>query len=368
MAGHRQHHIPQALLRGFSTATGKRSNVWLYRKGSEGPINTNIKNVGLSIDFYTHGDDDALDREMTRLESEYGAVLAALRNGNPPTEPNLAVLKRFMANCLVRTARVRTMLGNAGLAAREFLRRISQDTPLLRDGFEAVLNDEEHMMEELRQGIRDIGKPVPSDAILRPLLRNKAAEVLGNLHQHVQQMVARTRHGFDQAVAKTPLGDAQAMHLQALEKSGLEPGRRRAYIESQPFGIAHMSGERLLLGDSIVIGIDHTGAAVDSLSPTDELRGWVMPLSSTYFIYSGPDSLGKMAPEMINDASIGLSNQFFIAKDRSETLAAKITDVGNLPNFLDKIPWSDIYAELVRSARAGELHKRSRKTQELEGK
>ena len=359
MTGPRQHHIPQALQKGFSTPAGKRSNVWLYRKGKDGPVNTNIKNVGLEIDFYVDGADDSLDRELTRLENEYGRVLSSIRQGRDPAQPDLDVLKRLLANCMVRTDRVRFVLAEGRCAVGQFLRSLGDDTDMLRQGMEGAYADEEHLMAHLHQSIRDMGKPVPSDRVLLPLLQSQVAKARKSLDRDMPLLTGIAKHRFGEAAVAAMSSDPQSEHLAAIRQAGPEPAARREQIEAKPFGVAKTVDGGLVLGDCVVVGVDHEGRLVDAMYPSGELRGLIMPLTPSVFAYSGHASLASTHPRDINDASIGLSYQFFIAKERIGGLAQRLVEIGSRPNVVEQLPWEEVRSRLKQQAEAGTLHKSS---------
>ncbi len=331
----------------------------MYRKGGDRPVNANIKNVGLQTNFYTLRDDGSLDRKITRAEQEYGTVLSTIRSGQQIPPEDHEIVRRLMANCLVRTARVRTMLGSAGVHAQRFFARLSGDTSLFRDVLSAALEDEAHLLKLLRDGISAKGLPVPADTILLPLLRRQVSNARRNFDSNVQEFVAQSKRAYEEVSETSPLRNAETMHIRALESSGIEPEARRRQIAERPFGLATTKTTDLLLGDCVVIGIGRSDrlTAIDSLSPIDELKGWIMPITTRLFAFSGPTALSTADAQFINDASIRLSEQFFVTKRRSDDLAKRMDDIGSLPNAVQSIPWDDIYSEVERRARDGEIHR-----------
>ena len=146
MSGRRHHYIPQALLRGFAQANGKQFYTWMYRRNAEKPVNPNItRNVGVETDFYTDGGDDEIDAEITRSETLYGDALASLRLKGAAAlqESERTILKRFVAHCFIRTARMRAILGAAGSGAHSFLKRLSgEPRSYFVDAIDHAIDDE----------------------------------------------------------------------------------------------------------------------------------------------------------------------------------------------------------------------------------
>lgn len=353
MPGRREHHIPQALLRGFATPTGKRLNVWLYRRGSERASNTNIRNVGVEVDFYTASDSDPFDLALNQLEGDYGAMLARIRSGADAMDEDLTVAKRFLAHCLVRTARVRSFMGSIARGTQEIMRRLSGDTELFRDVFALALRDEggeEKLLDVLRSECERHGQRL-SDEVLRPMLRQRMADVLGDIDHHAKEMTWLTRQVVDKAMARF---DAKTVHMQALARAGLEPKARIEQIKAQPFGIIRLQTGKLLLSDCVVIGISKTDLTpCDGMSSVDELAGWIMPLSAMVFAYSGSHGLANMDARVINSGSVRLSEQFFLSQDRSDELQGRTSEIGTAPNVENAFLWEDLYEEISRDARAG---------------
>ena len=124
---------------------------------------------------------------------------------------------------------------------------------------------------------------------------------------------------------------------------------------SQPFGIVRVPNANLLLGDTVLFGIaKESGQPVDFLMPTDELAGFIMPLSSQAFLYSGGNHLSRTESDFINDASIRLSEQFFISPDRSDDLQARVSDIGTGALLQDRVSWEELYEKLRSEYRASD--------------
>lgn len=51
MAGRKQHFIPQALQRGFGVAKGKKTQVYVFKKGQE-PYHSSTEGVAAQRDFW----------------------------------------------------------------------------------------------------------------------------------------------------------------------------------------------------------------------------------------------------------------------------------------------------------------------------
>jgi len=353
MSGRRHHYIPQALLRGFGRPTGKRWNVWLYRQGTEGPVNTNTKNVGVALDFYTKEGDAKIDVEQTKLEDQYGKVLALLRKEGAEalSGPQLLVLKRFVANCFFRTARIRTILGATGIGVKTFLQKLSGDASLFENGLRHSLQDEDRLLEDLKTEVhkRD---PTISEELLRKMLRERLRTINKDLANHAEALTSRLTQDF-QKVAREFRFDPASLHLAAIERSGLEPQSRIEQLESQPFGVAAVQ-DSLALGDVVAIGVTRDGRLVDPLFPVDELLGWLMPLTSNLLAHSGPPEFLKAIDfDLINQASVELSNDFFVAQDQVPELTNAIPSIGKAETVVDKIDWNGIYEELARSVEDG---------------
>lgn len=80
MAGRKQHFIPQALQRGFGLAKGKKTQVYVFKKGQE-PYRSSTEGVAAQRDFYSEPSDElSLDDKITAYEGQVLApAIAALR-------------------------------------------------------------------------------------------------------------------------------------------------------------------------------------------------------------------------------------------------------------------------------------------------
>ena len=68
MAGRKQHFIPQALQRGFGVAKGKKTQVYVFKKGQE-PYHSSTEGVAAQRDFYSEPSaEQSLDDKITTYE------------------------------------------------------------------------------------------------------------------------------------------------------------------------------------------------------------------------------------------------------------------------------------------------------------
>ncbi len=80
MAGRKQHFIPQALQRGFGVAKGKKTQVYVFKKGQE-PYHSSTEGVAAQRDFYSEPSaEQSLDDKITTYERlVLSPAIAALR-------------------------------------------------------------------------------------------------------------------------------------------------------------------------------------------------------------------------------------------------------------------------------------------------
>ncbi|GKS86101.1 hypothetical protein AVMA1855_18135 [Acidovorax sp. SUPP1855] len=118
MAGRKQHFIPQALQRGFGQAKGKKTQVYVFKKGSE-PYLSSTEGVAAQRDFYSEpSDEETLDDRITKYEKlVLSPAVTALRES--PLGPVDALARYSVGDgmpklCWLR-GRARAKRGRSGL-------------------------------------------------------------------------------------------------------------------------------------------------------------------------------------------------------------------------------------------------------------
>jgi hypothetical protein len=107
VAGRKQHFIPQALQRGFGVAKGKKTQVYVFKKGQE-PYYSSTEGVAAQRDFYSEpSDEQSLDDKITTYEGTVLApAVAALREA--PVGPiDSHVAAAVVVHLSIRSAFVR---------------------------------------------------------------------------------------------------------------------------------------------------------------------------------------------------------------------------------------------------------------------
>lgn len=118
MAGRKQHFIPQALQRGFGVVKGKKTQVYVFKKGQE-PYHSSTEGVAAQRDFYSEqSDEQSLDDKITIYERTVLApAVAALREA-PAGPVDSHVAAAVVVHLSIRSAFLR---GSFSAAATEIL-------------------------------------------------------------------------------------------------------------------------------------------------------------------------------------------------------------------------------------------------------
>lgn len=118
MAGRKQHHIPQVLLRGFGRNEGGKSTlVWVY-SATRGKYRSATEGIGSQRDFYSApaapDQAETLDDRITRHEGEHLApLIEALRKLEPGSDVDARAAAEAVVHLSIRASHFREAFSSA---------------------------------------------------------------------------------------------------------------------------------------------------------------------------------------------------------------------------------------------------------------
>jgi hypothetical protein len=337
MAGRRHHTIPQLLQRGFaSSRKGGETFVWQYRKGQSG-FENNTKNVSVERDFYGEPDETDLDDRITDLEPKLADDVQELR-AEATTAPKVVDSKmaaRLVAHFALRTRQLRggiegTMHFTADFIHRDMqdldfatatLAEAAQNAPWVRGIIQQILI-EQGVPQELHEEIASAIEPQLPD-FLAAAVKDPNSPYLTIMGNYFNAFHAMTKEG------------AKKGHNAALAANLHSPERVAFYESYQWFVVATETA--LILGDSVCVFETSGGRR---FRPIDLEVGDAfvifLPLAARVLLYGSLSPMQRIDTDLINRASAGCSDDFFISSQELPTDSELIATLGSGSGILQE--------------------------------
>jgi hypothetical protein len=337
MAGRKQHYLPVSLLRGFSTLIDRAEKVELFRLGAAG-IAVSIRDVAHSRDFYSSPADSRLDDSITHYEgAAFAPTLAKLRAATTIDPSLVAAAFELVAHLSIRTESIRKV-GSAVIrgVATKVGPQVTEPSFIEREIERfmdpATGNIEKMIADSAREGGVALSPEqiVSFAALARTQMQGRRDEALRFVQPAMQYGIQKLTESADDIAAKG--------HKKALSQSLSPEERQQDLREFSPTIIVAGQGERFILGDSAVVGIDGDGAARSALADYDRLVVIVLPIANDRAIaLMKPGASEQWAkPEVANSAAAALASRFFVATPG--TGAARYSElIGTRANPLEDI-------------------------------
>jgi hypothetical protein len=300
--GRNQHHLPQLLLRRFSSRRRKSQFfVWLFRKG-EPPAEPNVRNVAASAYFYSQEGLGGAEDALSHLEDRYAELLREFDETGEVSPGREADCVDFSAHFLVRTRHLR----EASVEAIDWVARRAFNTAR-----EKIPTLESDLIERVTKGLNDQGLSAPPDLISAYAKRTLSA--LPSLF--------KTLGGEDAIMARINM-PKKAQTVQAkIIQAGFSG--RKATLASLKWQLVQVTDGYLILGD---VGALAQARDKPLLQPgmsfnVETHRRLIIPIASSTLLIGcvaeEPDSWEPGSVE-INGASAELSRDFFVSSTRGE--------------------------------------------------
>lgn len=367
MAGRKQHFIPQALQRGFGVAKGKKTQVYVFKKGQQ-PYRSSTEGVAAQRDFYSEpSDEQSLDDKITAYE---GAVLApaiaALRK-TPVGTVDSQVAAAVVVHLSIRSEFVR---GSFSAAAIEILGDIagamsSNETARALLELDS-LKSESALVKLIEDGIdSELGAiPESTKNALKKLLHFRARE---KFPQMFPGLVAMILEQLGMLLEKIPEMIVRG-HSKALDKD-MAPALRVERLKAMNWQIvAAEPPTHFVLPDCLAVGAkasDFRELAPYSLLSDDEIAGIVMPISSNKLLV-GCFGNPEIDATSLNRSFAKCSLDFFISSQADAQTAEAARFLGStVSKYVDSLVREQAFDAPNSIDSDGESSEASAQVQEL---
>jgi hypothetical protein len=333
VAGHNQHNIPQALLRGFRIPGGskKESKTWLYGKGIAPHLELIKDEVAVERHFYSEPSLDGsrtLDDEITNYETAFGRRLNELKSAPINQTVDVGGAAEIVAHLTIRNAHLR----------RTFTGGVKT---LLDRAVEVFCN------EATLRPILGFDRETPTErfkTLIDEHLKENPALATTGLPAHVLYQIAhmtlkeRFRTFFAEqapfltALLGTMTAQAPVLirdgHNKALS-SGLTPDARIDLLKKLDWRILPSPRDGFVLPDCVALAAnDQSGFKPLIMADLEDVTAVLMPLSSERMLAGFRQSTAAPALEAFNEAAITASHSFFIAARLDERLTVLVDRIG----------------------------------------
>lgn len=320
MPGTRHHTVPRFLLKGFASQTRPgKAFTWLYRRGQQ-PREVSIADVGVSGHFYGRAGEKTADLEIRRRELEFAKRLDLWRRIDNGTQVPSLEAAQVVTHLSLRTKHFRESVAHA---FEPFIKQICYELSKPAS-LAAVLRDDraEDFMRELVMGNPESRAEA---AGLLPFLKtqlllgkeqgaNDAAALLAPIITQLSEIVARA---------------AKQGHVDALLKAPVPEVRMRQYRRLKWFICKCI--DELILGDCACLfeaGRPRSFSAIDGRSGRPKFV--YLPISSNRVLVGmSTDQTLAVCANLMNEATVTCSREFFVASRRCEKLTKLAISIGD---------------------------------------
>ncbi len=328
----RHHFIPQYLPRAFTFAAKKgRRHVHVYCRDEQHFPATTV-NVAVGGGFYDGPSEVDVEASLDKKEDRYARFLQACEIG--PPDP--ATAAEFLVHLAMRTKNVRDSLTKTFEVGIDAVKELAGG-PDFENYLNSLLLKQIKKWDRTRAGPlfrRQLGLPeagkikkIPPGVLVRLLQGNQPGDLirafldLALAQKPIKTMAAEAHHEAMVGIVTDPNGPARAAELQKLTWRVVAP-----------------KGGLLILGDI-------RSFAVPAASPTTFVPLVAPAASETLAAYLpiGPDLLllGSRgdwvdSANVLNEASAGLSRDFFVSAFHDAALLALSHTIDTAPTFISK--------------------------------
>ncbi len=342
MSGKRHHFVPQFIQRGFAShISDGKVLTWVYRK-AHSPFNTNIINVGVEKDFYTHEGSSQIDDVITEAEGRFGALLNTLRNSAAPRLENRKEIAQLIAHLETRSRNLRENFTDiGGMMMNQLIQFVSDPNQLASLLDREITSRPDVLQKIVFEELQKSG--LPSELGLQllarmkdqlPIVFSQDLKVLAESLDHVQKKLPN-------AIKKI----ARAGQLRSLSQS-IYPQKRVELYSELHYQLIDVTGP-LPLGDSIVVF--HVDGATEFRPFTqadDPLLAVILPITPTRLLCGSRSGYildsGTIATKLVQ-----CSIEYFIANVRSPEFEALQLRIGEAATLISVDEIKEIMMEAI---------------------
>lgn len=356
MAGRKQHFIPQALQRGFGVAKGKKSQVYVFKKGQE-PYYSSTEGVAAQRDFYSApSDEQSLDDKITIYERTVLApAIAALREA-PAGPIDSHVAAAVMVHLSIRTAFVRNSFSTAATEMLHYFADAMRSDQTARALLEVdTLKSESMLVKSIEEEILLQFDAIPESSrnALAKLVHFRARE---KFPQMLPGLTAMALQHFGMLLDKIPEAIVSG-HSKALERD-LAPALRVERLKAMNWQIiAAEPPTHFVLPDCLAVGSKTSSfqeISPYSLLSNDELAGVMMPVCSNKVLV-GCFGNPELNPASLNRCFAQCSLDFFISSKADAQTAEAAKLIGStFSKYVDSLVEEQAFSAPEKSGGNGE--------------
>lgn len=342
MAGKRHHINPRFLLKGF-TASSRKNFVWVFRHDSP-PFISNIINVGVESNFYTHDNKVEADSAITKVEPIFASLLDKIRAGEAAalSSPHLP---EMIAHFEMRTSHLRSYLLQANKLAissiSDFIgdnnnlpgklkRMISSNPSQLRDAVRDSL-EEQSLPREMLQPTLMLATRFGPDLI------DQQQRFLHDFAASMQDLLGK----YEERAPKT----AQYGHIKSMQRSPATTARADRYKNLTYSIVKKLDGT--ILGDSLVLfRINSERRYKATLDADDEMIAVYLPIDSETVLV-GANRFEKTIPDDFSEAVARCSLKYFVASQNTEAYQKLQGKIGSNTIFFTEEEKKRITGEIL---------------------
>ena len=326
MAGRKQHFIPQILQRGFGVAKGKKTQVFVFRKGLD-PYHSSTEGVAAQRDFYSEpSDEQSLDDKITTYERTVLAPAVAALRGAPAGPIDSHVAAAVVVHLSMRSAFLRGSFSAVATQMLDHFASAMRSEQTARTLFEVDSHKAESKLAKVigEEVLLQFGV-VPENGrnalakLMHFRAREKFPQMFPDLVAMLPQLLGKLLENIPEMVVSG--------HSKALDRD-MAPYLRVERLMAMNWKIiATVPPLHFVLPDCLAVGSktsDFQKLEPYSLLSDDELAGVVMPICSSRVL------VGCLSNPELNVASLNrsfaqCSLDFFISSqvDAQTTEAAQ---------------------------------------------
>lgn len=337
MAGRKQHHIPQCLLRGFEARRkGKHTQVYVFRAGQESYLSS-TEGVAAERYFYSSLPTDknkTLDDQITDYEQRLSSLLNQLRASCSSEPVDASVAAEVVTHLTVRGAYLRGIFDFCAREMRVGMSAFLSDAKSVRAWSGIDQNQPEKMLVEEIDRVIDGLKtqtplPIPPD-LLRRILLFRLREEFDTIYSQHRKQIPESLAQFEAAMIEA----IRNGHTRVLNTT-LVPEERAAALAGLYWRVIRAPQDDLILPDCVAISICEGNTPPYSsyvFNGHDTLERILLPLSSGLLLAGTANAGAEVHVDDFNPAAAACSLEFFVSSKATKQISNLASIIGSHTN------------------------------------
>jgi len=333
VAGHKQHYIPQFLLKGFETPSkGKTKKVVVFRRGQR-PFVSPTEDVAAERHFYSDLSQDGsltLDDQITEYENDLGRLLILLREAPLDSAVDATVAAEVITHLTIRGAHLRGVFSigmerllsgisdlftDKGYLRRQLGVNADEPPPLVKEQTEKLLSEHADLFAM-------IGLP---KLVIERVVFTSAKENFDNFYDDQFPFLTVILN----CMAYNASTIARDGHTKALAAS-LKPDPRMAVLSRLAWTISAVPGGDLILPDCVALAMQSDSATPEPyvFCDPDKIHIVLLPISANKLLVGHRGDAKLSHGKDFNEAAAACSHSFFISACQTPELESLAEIIG----------------------------------------